>query len=402
METAIVQPLGLIVNPFTVLSLAFFAVGLLFMLSLKKSLKYSVLVGLMFGLLCQIKIYVGLIAIAAVSFYGLYLFLRYRKKYLLNSVLAIGFTAILTAITFLPNNLGQGGLIFDPLNFYNHYISQDSFNSLNWGVRLSIFDMDNNYLRIILLYVEAISIFFFLNLGLRSILILKSKQLLKKSFWLNDFNFILAVSVITPILIGSLFIQSVSVFDTVQFFWVVLVLLCLPAAIVLGDFLKNKAFKFKALAFILIIIFSVPGNITFLNNYNPGGANAMISKKDVDFYNKVDSVVKEKDFVIFFPKKDRETGLFLKTDTPVVSAMLGRSVFFEYGGLPAKNTLNVIGEREKELLKLKAEIKSCNKDSISKELGKIGTNYIIGSWRYKCLVPQLKFSSGDLYFYVVN
>jgi hypothetical protein len=403
-DSAVVQPMGLMINPFIVLSIAMLTAALSFLPDIKKSYKYAIIIGLLIGPLSEIKVYAGIIGITAVSFYALYLFIRYRFKYFTSSFLMLFITAIITAVTFFPNNLGQGGFIFVPLEFYRHYIAGNDFINLHWDEQNAIFAQDNNYLRIGILYIKAILIFWVLNLGVRIVVLLKARDLFKKSFWLNDYNFILFIVFLIPIIIGSLFLQSVSVFDIVQFFWIILALLAIPSGIVLGKLLtKNNKVKYLVIG--MLILFSIPGNFVFLKMYTPNQNAYFVSNSNLSIYSQIRAKLKVTDFIVYIPHRNPTSKGLYESISPVVSAMLGRSVYLDYGNLPS-NLNSVYSIRTAELVKLDDLLVPCKREIAEKEFKQIGTNYLLTENKYSCLGEPLflthNVSAENLYFYVIK
>ena len=402
---SIVQPLGLMVNPFIVLSIAMLTVGLSFLPDIKKSCKYGIIVGLLLGLLCQVKVYTGLIGISAVCFYTLYLFIRYRTKYLITSLITIFLVAILTAVTFLPNNLGQGGFIFAPFAFYTHYISSSGFTNFHFDLKMAIFAQYNNYLRIAILFAQAIGIFWFLNLGLRLVIIFKTREIFRKRFWLNDYNFILFLAFLTLILIGSFFIQTVSVFDTVQFFWIILALLAVPSGIVFGE-IFSRLKKFKYFLIILILALSIPGNFIFLRSYLPSSKDTVISNANLSVYKKIQQTLKPNEILIYISKKDPVTLTLKQSVAPTVAAMTGRSVYLNYGNLPS-NLDNVYIKRTEDMLQLDNHLARCDINDIRSIMKKFGTNYLLTTNNYLTCLDRPYMAteianSNTLHFYLIK
>lgn len=387
----IVHPIGLIVNPFIVLAIGMLVACLALLPEIKKSFNYAILVGIILGVLSQIKVYAGLIAIGTISIYAFYIFLRFKKKYLFNYLVLLFVTAITTAFTFLPNNFRQGGLVFYPLEFYKHYISSHGFEFLHLDIRRTIFVEHNNYLRLIILYIEAIIIFWLYNLGILSVILLKIKNIFTKKFWLDDFNIIITSSIVISILITSFFLQSVSAFDTVQFLWIAIPLFGISAGIVLAKLIgKNKTAGLIIL--FSIIIFSLPGNIDYLLKYNPVGVKATADENLLKFYSEIRKIIPQKSFLIYLPKNK------LWEATPVISAISGISVYLEGGNLPNKFD-KIYKERLSNLVSLDKSILDCDKGAIESKLNEINSKYILSENKYACFEnnPNVKIINSNKY-----
>lgn len=404
-NSPIVHPISLIVNPFVVLGIAMLVASLALLPDAKKSLKSAIIIGIMLGVLCQVKVYTGLIGIGVISLFSFYIFLRHRKKYLFNFLVLLSTTAILTIITFFPNNFRQGGLAFYPLLFYSHYISRSHFENFHWDIRRMIFEQHNNYLRIAILYIEAIVFFWIYNLGVLSIIFIKIKSVTQKKFWTNEYNFIVFWSIIIPIIIGSFFIQSVSAFDTVQFFWIVIPLLGIPAGITLANILpKNKIISTFIILFIVVL--SLPGYLDFMLKYNPLNVGAVASKSQLQFLKKVSETVPDESFIIYIPGTKIITAddEFYEHGTPVISALTGKKIYLEGGGLPGKLD-NIHKARFANIVKLNTAIESCDTQNISKYIMRIGSKFILSENKYNCLEKNTsieKINSKELTLYILK
>jgi hypothetical protein len=402
LNSPIIHPIRLILNPFIVLAIGILVTGFALLPEVKKSFKYAIVVGLIFGVLSQIKVYAGLIAIGTISIYSFYVFLRFKKKFILNYFILLFITAVITAITFLPNNFKQAGLVFYPLEFYKHYISSHGFENINWDTRRMIFEQYNNYLRIVLLYIEAVIIFWIYNLGVLSIILLKITNIFKKKFWLEDYNIIILLSIIIPIFIASFFLQSVSAFDTVQFLWITIPLFGIPAGIIFAKIIENRKIV-KFIVLMLIISLSLPGNINALVNYSPVNVKITANNNQLEFFGRINKTIPSNNFMIYIPKiKPFDKNYF--GGTPVISAISGISVYLEGGNLP--NKLNsVYEERLKNILNLNKDILACDKTKIEKDLKKIGSKYIISENKYSCFEndDRIKIINSDKYrLYIYN
>ena len=403
-ESPIVHSTGLILNPFIVLAIGMLIAGIAFLPEIKKSLKYAVIVGLIFGVLSQIKVYAGIIAIGIICIFSLYIFFRFRKKYIFNYLILLFITAIITAITFLPNNFKQGGLIFDPLEFYRHYISGNFFDNLQWDLRRMTFEQEHNYLMVAILYIAAVVLFWIYNLGILMVIAAKAKSLIKKSFWLNEFSLILFFAVAIPVIIASLFIQSVSVFDTVQFLWIVIPLLGIPAGIIFAGYIKHN--KFIGLSIILLILlFSVPGYLNSISDYNPFKPTLVINNNDLKFYKIIEKTVPENSFLIYIPNHliNRDGTKFYQTNSLIIEALSGRQTYLDGGNLP-NNLEKLSAQRFNNLSILSNAIITSNSKSIIEELNKIGSAYILTRKAYsifsgKTNIPEANSGKYNLYIY---
>lgn len=383
-DNAVVQPLGLIINPFTVLSIAILLAGLSLLPRLKASGKYALPVGLLLGVLSEIKVYAGLIGIGALGLYTIYCILRSRgnKTIIFNLFSACFLTGVVTAITYLPNNYHAGGLLFTPFLYYSHYLQTDIFKSLHWELKRQVYAAAHNWPRIVLLYLEAIGIFWLVNLGSSLVILIRSRDIFKKSFWEDDGRFILTAAIIIPIVIGSLFIQTVSVFDTVQFFWIAIALIGIPAGIIFGNLYQKSRTVFKIVILLVVLLSSLPGVLDFEKKYLLPPSRRTIEGKYLAVLRSVGQVVPPGKFFIYLPTSD-----LLPSDTLVVPSVTGRSIYLGEGGLPSSPDPSIPG-RQKNQQELLQAIKNCDHEKIKSIMQKIGTPDILVTGSYPCLVSQ--------------
>lgn len=408
-DNILVQPIGLIINPFIVLSLGFLVAGIGLLLKIKESWKYAILVGLFFGILSQIKIYAGFIAIGALILYSFLLWYRYKKQYVFSIITALFLTAVLTILTYFPNNFGQGGLIWAPFLFYAHYMQTATMQPLSWATRLLVYQEQKNYLGILLLYAFAVFLFIFLNIGLQMVIFIKIKTLATKKFWRNDTHFLILISVLIAFLVPTFFIQSISVFDTVQFFWILQVLLCIPTAIVLGRWFDELPKFFKVFLLIGVVLIVFPEVNAIENQYVFSSPNFVFSKTDEMTLQMVSKLVPQNNFILFIPAISATKNTTIDTltpETPFLAALTGRSIYYEDGWLPTKQqTMYKI--REKRIAKLQQALNTCSPKAKT-VIKKIGTPYIVTTQNYSCmnsLFPikkQMLPKNGTIWFYEIN
>ncbi len=385
LKGAIVQPLGLMVNPFTILAMGIFAVGITCISKIKDSWKYALIAGLLLGILSQMKVYIGIVGILCVIMYAALLVILYKKKYFLSSLILVAVTGVLTAITYLPNNFGAGGLVFAPLLYYSHYMQTKAFDPLHWEIKRQVFAQANNILRIMILYIEAVVIFWLFNLGLRIIAIFQIRTLLKKEFWKKDINVLLMLAILVLVLLGSFFVQTSSMFDTVQFFWLSLVLLSVPAGIAWGK-ISSKSLWIGIFVFLIL---SFPGVISYISGYIPQRQVSTISRQDLDVYSSAHFSTDPDKFIVLVPEVSTESGRaelsFLPI--PLVSAMTGRAVYMEGGEIP--NKLEHIQKMRKEnIMHLHTDLTQCNVSEVVKNMQNIGSKVLMTFQKVPCLATS--------------
>lgn len=387
-NTETVHPIGLMLNPFIVFAITMLVSGLAILPDIKKSFKYAIVLGIIYGVLAQIKVYSGIIAIELIVVYSLYLIIRFRKRYFSSYFLFLILTAFITAITFLPNNFRQGGLIFSPFIIYRQFMETWIFLPLNWETKFRISLEAKDTLKIYILYFQAFIIYWIYNLGVSIVSLFGIKKLFKKSFWLDDYNFILFFTIFCSIFMTTFFIQTTAVFDTVQFLWIVFPIIGIPAGLIIGNFItKHKVLSKYIIA--VILIFSLPRVLALEIDYLPQKANALATKEEVSLYTKIKSIVPPREFMVFIPKnlyiktEERKVEKFYKHGISMLPALTERSLYLEKGGLPNR-FYDVYDKRFKNLIELEESINLCNLNKTKILLNEIGTKYILTEKDYPC------------------
>ena len=270
-------------------------------------------------------------------------------------------------------------------------MEQIFFTSLHWEIKRIIYEEHNNVIRIIQLYIEAFIIFWIVNLGIRIVSLFFIKKIITRQFWKNDNNIILLAMVLIPIIIPSFFIQSISVFDILQFDWIVLTLLSIPTGLVLGEIVQKKNILIKGIISLLFIII-ITQNAYFVFSYLFPSGKYIISQKDTRFYEKISSIVPQKSFI----------ATLQENDIPMVAGLTGRSTYFEKEMIlfPLDDIYN---ERRNNLVQLKESIENCNYEEVNNQMHKINTRYLITPFISPCLAksPAVKeyIAAENLAFY---
>jgi hypothetical protein len=269
---------------------------------------------------------------------------------------------------------------------------QQSFLSpLHWQQRREIYQTYHNIPRQIQLTFEAVTLMWFFNLGSRLILLTQINKLFRKDFWQNDLSVLLFFATTVSIIIPSLFIQSHSVFNSVQFLWIALVVLCIPTGIIWGKFFQKNIFT-KCITVFFIGIFSVIGywyvqTMFFLRN-----DSFTIKPYEIQLYKYFADIVPPNSFIIFLPEvklsgKGKE---IIYHKQPIIAAMTGRKVYYESEITPYVDPA-ILEQRQKKLEELFWATERCNEKEILTLLQKIGSHYVMTDKKNTCLgSPKLK------------
>lgn len=393
------QPLMLIIDPSVLLSIALLLTVCAVLPDVKKNVSTAIIVAILVGILCQLKVYTGIVAITVLVSYSIYLFIRYRMQFFQRIFLMNALAAVITIVTYFPNNFGAGSLVFAPFLFYGQFIKQSYFANLHWETKRTIFAENNNYLRVVLLYIQASIIFWVITLGARLLLLYKLFALIKSSFWKKDENFIVFIAILFPLLMASFFIQSISVFDIGQFFWIAVALMSIP----IGYVLHQIILRFRSVGIILLIgvcvlsVIEVKGYIQYFMS-----SSYHVSSEQLNFYSKVNSLVPDDTFIVLIPITNDEFGEY----PPLInSALTGKAIYYENEKIEYPYS-DLYDKRKNNIRDLHNSLLQCNSNKAESILNEINTRYILSYTAYPCAknneVATYTREGKNLFFYHIN
>lgn len=383
----------------------YFSLGLLFsvlvIIPRVNSWRIVLFAAMILGVLAQIKVYVGLLGIVALISYTVYNFFKYKGK---DSKYYVGVnivTALTTTVTFLPNNLGAGQMVFAPFLFYSHFIQQPYFAHWNWEIKRQIFLDHNNYLRIVILYIQAFLVFWLLILEVKILTVLNIKKLFTKKFWTHDYNFLLVIIFLTAFLIPTFFIQSISVFDIGQFFWILLVLFSIPLGVTLWSLIK-KYKHFGIFVTFIIVALSITG--AFYPRVSVHTAQGIVADKDESrLLSQVSDKVGDKQFAVVVPTIENDELVW--RGHSLIAALTGKSVYYE-DQIITYALGDIYAQRKQNLLDLHTSLITCDIEVIENVITRIGSRSIITYEAYPCLEDEniVAFSdhTTNLHFYILK
>lgn len=321
-SAGITQSLANALDPSIVISTSFIFIG--FILLFSKGKQWSFLLSvLVIGVIPQIKIYSGIIFYLGLSSVALWELYRNRNVYYLKILI---FSGLLSAVVYLPINSGAGGLVFGPLLIYKNFIdSAWIFKSWNWNVNYITYVQHNNYFHLGFFYFVAITSYLITSLGVRLIILLDFKKITDKKFYTGG-NIFWLTSILGSFLIPSFFIQSISAFSVVQFFWVGYIILLIPTAAVLGKKLEKASKITLTVTFLFLFFLFLPdtAGIIKLYAYNPWSISADIVKQT----NIISRIPQGKGVIVVnrVEEKGEYADIF---GTPVISALSAHPIYYE-------------------------------------------------------------------------
>lgn len=322
-SAGITQSFGNALDPSIVISSSFMLIG--FILLFSKGKKWSILLPvLVIGVIPQIKIYAGVIFYLGLTAVAISELFRKKDTYYLKVLI---FSGLVSAFVYLPVNLGAGGLIFTPLLIYKNFIdSAWIFNNWHWNVNFPIYVQSKNYIHIAYFYAVAIAIFLITSLGVRILILLNINKIFNRKFY-NSENIFWSICILGSFLIPSFFIQSVSGFSVIQFFWVGYIILLIPTAFTLGERLKNANKIFLIGAVILLIVLFLPDTVRIVRTYS---FDYVSISADIVKQTKFISRIPLNEGVIVANRSKAENKYLDVFSIPVISALSGRSIYYEH------------------------------------------------------------------------
>lgn len=367
-DTGVIQSFVNIFNPSVVISVGLFFLFFILFFSIKKR-KQILLPTIILGVLTSIKIYTAMLAYSAALPISIYFL--FRKK--MNFLLIVLCSLLVSSIVYIPFNLKAGSLIFAPLLLYRHFIEGSiAFSDFHWGLQYDIFAQHHNFPHIIYLYAVAIFLFFIPSLGIRLIGIVELPKVLKKT-WYSDKKIFLSIFIALGFFLASFFIQSIGIFNTVQFLWLVYIVLCIPTAFILGKIISKNSLLTVVIPMVLII--SVLPDIT-LSLRSTFQSPLILNNDFLTFTQKVKSSVPREDAIMVI---NRENGNDVYGSMRF-AAFTDRSIYYEPEVTDFANTSRIIPQRRAAVDEIQASIKRCNTETASyvrNLLEKSGIRYII-------------------------
>lgn len=324
------QSVSVLINPPFILSLIILLIGLIKLIDYLKTLdkKNLIICSVLFGVLIQIKVYAGIIAVGSLGCLSLFTLIFYRNKFKEIFRLFLG-SFLISLIIFLPFNLKASSLlVFSPLWFTSSMLSFS--DRLGWfkleNARIAYFH-SGKWLKWILVEGLALSIFIFGNLGTRAVGVFYGGWLCRSKKKITDLEIFLFGSLLISLIIPLLFIQKGNPWNTIQFFYYFQFFMALFAGVFIG--------KIKIALGVILIVLTLPTTImTLKNNYLPSRPPSRISIEELEAL----SFLKQQPAgnVLPYPfntdwrlKFSEPKPLYAYETTAYIPALSGQTVFLE-------------------------------------------------------------------------
>jgi len=323
------QSASTLLNPPFALSLIVILIGLILWVKHhdSKSIKWPILIGLIFALLSGIKVYAGILIGLAFSLYWLFEAIRSKKIFGFNFIICLTMGLASLSILFTLGVLNGGQLLqFKPFWFTHSMI--ESIDKFYLPKLASFRANQTNILISIFLEIGLVFVFFIGNLGTRCLgfFTIISKKI-KKEF--NNFDKLIISVLLFSFLIPLLFVQKGTAWNTIQFFYYFLFF----SNFYFAQFLSNLWLKHKFLILILLFISCITSFGT-LKDYFGNPPPSSLPNVEIEA---LEFLKNQKDgYVLTYPynkyKKDKMTTpipLYAYETTSYVSAFSNKQTFLE-------------------------------------------------------------------------
>ena len=352
-SAGITQSFANALDPSIVISASFTLIG--FILLFSKGKKWSFLLPvLVIGVIHQIKIYAGITFYFGLAMVALWELYKSRSTYCLKILI---FSGALSALVYLPVNYGAGGLMFAPFLIYKNFIdSAWIFVHWHWNVNFPLYIESRNYIHIAFFYLVAIAFFILTSLGTRILIILDIKKIFSKNFYTSQ-NIFWIASIAAAFLIPSLFVQSVSTFSIIQFFWVGYMLLVIPTAVVLGERLERVNKIILVTTFLILVFLFLPDTVKIIETYS--GASGGIGADIVKQSNVISKIPQNQGIIVVnrILVKGRYQDSF---GNPIFSALSGHSIYYEYELTGFGGLNKIVDARKDDVDKIVSNMINCS------------------------------------------
>ena len=291
---------------------------------------------LIFGLLVQVKVYAGILVLGGLFVAGFWRMLKRKGIFLIKVFTG---SLVITLAIFSPLNKGVGEIVvFKPFWFLETMMRlSDRLDWPRYAEAMVNYKLASNLIKGIPAYVASFAIFWFGNLGTRIIkepLFLKDVRNFRKlSYIMVFFYFVIVMGLIIP----TLFLQSGTPWNTIQFMYYSLMFSGVLAGVSLGGYIeKATSTVVRAVVVIVVILLTIPTTVGTLRHYLPKRPPARIS---IDEMEALEFLSSQSDGVVLNYPFDRELAeaavgnpprpLYLYESTAYVSAFSKKDVYME-------------------------------------------------------------------------
>lgn len=327
------QAISTLVNPPFALSLIVMLLGLIYTLRFIKKESTSILLpAFLFGILIEVKVYAGLLALGGLLVVGLWQFFKNRKSEVAKLFLASFGVAV---ILFLALNRQSVSLVvFKPLWFLETMMGlSDRLGWTKFYSAMTNYRLAGQWVKAFMAYGLAFLVFWFGNLGTR---VVKEPLLfgwIKNYKKLGFVEIFLSSVIVAGVVMPMLFLQRGTPWNTIQFIYYSLAFSGILAGVYLGEYIeKNKSLLFP----VVVVLLTLPTTLGTLMQYLPSRPPAMLSNDEISALAFLEN--QSNGTVLTYPydeKKAQEAisrpprPLYLYESTAYVAALSGKAVYLE-------------------------------------------------------------------------
>jgi hypothetical protein len=324
------EAISTLINPPFTLSLIFLMFGLILIrhLNFRQQAVNTILLGVVMGLLIEIKAYAGVLGLFALLVTAVYEFFYSRKSKLLTSF----FIALpLSLIVYLPLNSLSGGLfVFHPFWFLETMMGlADRINWQKYYSAMVNYREGHVYIKGVIAYIAAFGLFILGNFGTRLIFVFRKWKISTIDIFINT---IISVGIIVPML----FVQKGTPWNSIQFIYYSLFFGSILSGMAMSE-LSKKFSRNKIIWQLGLVFITLPTTFFTLKDvYIPARPPAMIPNAELSalkfLANQPTGIVLTEPFDEFKSKMAENSPprpLYLYTSTAYVSAFAKHPVMLE-------------------------------------------------------------------------
>ncbi len=322
------QAISTLINPPFALSLLLIILGMILVRKayLRPSLVNLVLPVLVFGTLIEVKAYAGLLSLVALFAAGGYAYIKDKNKSPL--LIALGSMLLSLILLKIANFESSGVFIWQPFWFLESMLGlSDRLDWQRFYSAVSTYKSGHIFIKLIPAYIFAFAIFLIGNMGTRVTSLLYLLKNLKKFSWEQIFIYTILFA---GIAIPTLFVQSGTPWNSIQFFYYSLFF----SAILAGISMQHIKPKFLS---VLIVLLTIPTTYRELKVvYLPQRPPAVLSSAELDALTFLKN--QPEGIVLTYPFSEIESKeaekypprpLYLYTSTAYVSAFSEKTTYLE-------------------------------------------------------------------------
>ncbi|MCH7640860.1 hypothetical protein IID22_01505 [Patescibacteria group bacterium] len=278
------QSISTLINPPFALSILLMFLGLQLLIKgvKRNDKKLLTVVTFIFGILIQIKVYAGLLALGALLLTGMWNMVKRRG---ITVMKVFSGALIVSLLLFLPVSRGASStVVFKPFWFLETMMGfSDRFYWPRFAEAMVNYKLAGNLIKGIPAYTVAFFIFIIGNFGTRlvkDIWIFKKLKDFKNLYFVDVFIFsVIAVGIILPMF----YVQRGTPWNTIQFMYYSLMFSGILAGVWLGGFLEEKkASSIRYLVAGVIVVLTIPSTIGTLGHYLPARPPAKLSTAELE------------------------------------------------------------------------------------------------------------------------